>query len=181
MERILLTSVNAGSNLCWIIWTVAKFHSLPFFYLLLILRVVLCFRKGKIFFSFSPLYSSNYGEDNLFWNQISHGKFQLKGVLHPFELCSSVDRTDEPNVNGANGAVFNAQLTRSTPWWIKNKAGIREDPMEVEISCLGACDSQNILISQQTLFFSRKIKSPVSKDWSGRVWRRGIYVWEWTV
>lgn len=36
--------------------------------------------------------------------------------------------------------------------------------MEVEISCLGACDSQNILISQQTLFFfPRKIKSPASK------------------
>lgn len=150
MERILLTSVNVVSNICWIIWMLAKFHSLPFFFSLLALWVALCFSKGgKILFSFSHLFVFRT-LGNVFWNQISHDKFQLQGVLHPFGLCSSVDRIDQPNVNGANGAVFNAQLTKSTPWWIKIKAGIREDPIEVKISCSRAYDSENILIFQWT-------------------------------
>lgn len=155
MERILLTSVNAGSNICWIIWTVAKFHSLPFFFSLLLIIVIvgrfLFLQRRKTLFSFLNLFSSKT-LGNVFWNQISHDKLELQGVLHQFGLCSSVDRTDQPNVNGANGAVFNAQLTKSTPWWIKIKAGIREEPIEVEISCSGVYDSENILIFQQTFF-----------------------------
>lgn len=83
---------------------------------LLIIGIVGCFvfKGGKIFFSFSHLFVFRT-LGNVFWNQISHDKFQLQGVLHPFGLCSSVDRIDQPNVNGANGAVFNAQLTKSTP------------------------------------------------------------------
>lgn len=72
------------------------------------------FAKGKnILFFFVPFFFETVG--NVFWNQISHDKFQLQGVLHQFGQHSSVDRTDQPNVNGANGAVFNAQLTKSTP------------------------------------------------------------------
>lgn len=86
-------------------------------FFLLIVGIVGCLvflQKGKTFLSFfAPFFSKTVG--NVFWNQISHDKFQLQGVLHPFGLCSSVDRTDQPNVNGANGAVFNAQLTKSTP------------------------------------------------------------------
>lgn len=71
-------------------------------------------QRGKRLFSFLYLFFFET-VGNVFWNQISHDKFQLQGVLHQFGLCSSVDRTDQPNVNGANGAVFNAQLTKSTP------------------------------------------------------------------
>lgn len=153
MERILLTSMNAGSNICWIIWTVEKFHSLLFS--TYCYGGSLCvFAKGKnIFIFFAPFFLETVG--NVFWNQISHDKFQLQEVLHQFGLCSSVERTDQPNVNGANGAVFDAQLTKSTPWWIKIKAGIREDPIEVEISCSGA------LTLKTSLSFSRHFLSPM--------------------
>jgi len=185
---------------CWLQWMLdqtfvrtVKFHSLLFLYLWLLRAALFIFFfllsfslflsfflfffiNGRAFLSFSPPCSLSYGKDDLFWIQLSRGKLQLKGVLHPFELCSSVDRTDEPNVNGADGAVFNAQLTRSTLWWIKNKAGI---PMEVHIGYLGFCDSQNTLVSEQIVFFffSHKIKSPASKEWLGGIWRKRICDW----
>lgn len=144
---------------CWIkhllnYLNTSKISLSPFHVLIIgIMSCPLFLQKGNHSLLFHPLVLQNIGRTIYFGTRSHMASFSLKGVLHSFELCSSVDRTDEPNVNGANGAVFNAQLTRSTPWWIKNKAGIREDPMEVEISCLGVCDSWNILISQQTLFF----------------------------